>query len=241
MKAIDIIPAIDLRDGKCVRLFQGDYAQETVYSDDPLEVAMRWQALGAQRIHMVDLDGAAVGEVVNFQVVENIANALLVPTQLGGGIRTLETITRVLKAGVERIILGTVAVEDPALVQAACAKYPDSVVISIDARDGQVATRGWLQGTSISAIQLAKNMVDLGVKRFIYTDIARDGTLSGPNYAGITDLIKTIRLPVIAAGGISSLEHLRELKHLGVEGAIIGKALYTGDIDLRQAVAISNE
>jgi len=212
-----------------------------VYSDDPLEVAMRWQALGAQRIHMVDLDGAAVGEVVNFQVVENIANALLVPTQLGGGIRTLETITRVLKAGVERIILGTVAVEDPALVQAACAKYPDSVVISIDARDGQVATRGWLQGTSISAIQLAKNMVDLGVKRFIYTDIARDGTLSGPNYAGITDLINTIRLPVIAAGGISSLEHLRELKHLGVEGAIIGKALYTGDIDLRQAVAISNE
>ncbi len=212
-----------------------------MYSDDPLEVAMRWQALGAQRIHMVDLDGAAVGEVVNFQVVENIANALLVPTQLGGGIRTLETITRVLKAGVERIILGTVAVEDPALVQAACAKYPDSVVISIDARDGQVATRGWLQGTSISAIQLAKNMVDLGVKRFIYTDIARDGTLSGPNYAGITDLIKTIRLPVIAAGGISSLEHLRELKHLGVEGAIIGKALYTGDIDLRQAVAISNE
>ncbi len=202
---------------------------------------MRWQALGAQRIHMVDLDGAAVGEVVNFQVVENIANALLVPTQLGGGIRTLETITRVLKAGVERIILGTVAVEDPALVQAACAKYPDSVVISIDARDGQVATRGWLQGTSISAIQLAKNMVDLGVKRFIYTDIARDGTLSGPNYAGITDLINTIRLPVIAAGGISSLEHLRELKHLGVEGAIIGKALYTGDIDLRQAVAISNE
>ena len=127
-----------------------------MYSDDPLEVAMRWQALGAQRIHMVDLDGAAVGEVVNFQVVENIANALLVPTQLGGGIRTLETITRVLKAGVERIILGTVAVEDPALVQAACAKYPDSVVISIDARDGQVATRGWLQGTSISAIQLAK-------------------------------------------------------------------------------------
>lgn len=212
-----------------------------MYSDDPLEVAMRWQALGAQRIHMVDLDGAAVGEVVNFQVVENIANALLVPTQLGGGIRTLETITRVLKAGVERIILGTVAVEDPALVQAACAKYPDSVVISIDARDGQVATRGWLQGTSISAIQLAKNMVDLGVKRFIYTDIARDGTLSGPNYAGITDLINTIRLPVIAAGGISSLEHLRELKHLGVEGAIIGKALYTGDIDLRQAVAISNE
>ena len=197
--------------------------------------------MGAQRIHMVDLDGAAAGDVVNFNVIENIANAVLVPTQLGGGIRTLEAITRVLKAGVERVILGTIAVENPELVKAACSRYPDSMIVSIDARDGQVATRGWLKGTSLSAIQLAKDMVDLGVKRFIYTDIARDGTLSGPDYAGITELIETIKLPVIAAGGISSLEHLRELKRLGVEGAIIGKALYTGDIDLREAVAISNE
>jgi phosphoribosylformimino-5-aminoimidazole carboxamide ribotide isomerase len=211
-----------------------------VYNDDPLEVAMRWQTMGAQRIHMVDLDGAAAGDVVNFNVIENIANAVLVPTQLGGGIRTLEAITRVLKAGVERVILGTIAVENPELVKAACSRYPDSMIVSIDARDGQVATRGWLKGTSLSAIQLAKDMVDLGVKRFIYTDIARDGTLSGPDYAGITELIETIKLPVIAAGGISSLEHLRELKRLGVEGAIIGKALYTGDIDLREAVAISN-
>ncbi len=212
-----------------------------MYNDDPLEVAMRWQTMGAQRIHMVDLDGAAAGDVVNFNVIENIANAVLVPTQLGGGIRTLEAITRVLKAGVERVILGTIAVENPELVKAACSRYPDSMIVSIDARDGQVATRGWLKGTSLSAIQLAKDMVDLGVKRFIYTDIARDGTLSGPDYAGITELIETIKLPVIAAGGISSLEHLRELKRLGVEGAIIGKALYTGDIDLREAVAISNE
>lgn len=211
-----------------------------MYNDDPLEVAMRWQTMGAQRIHMVDLDGAAAGDVVNFNVIENIANAVLVPTQLGGGIRTLEAITRVLKAGVERVILGTIAVENPELVKAACSRYPDSMIVSIDARDGQVATRGWLQGTSLSVLQLARNMVDLGVKRFIYTDIARDGTLSGPDYAGITELIETIKLPVIAAGGISSLEHLRELKRLGVEGAIIGKALYTGDIDLREAVAISN-
>jgi phosphoribosylformimino-5-aminoimidazole carboxamide ribotide isomerase len=224
-----------------VRLFQGDYAQETVYNDDPLEVAMRWQAAGAQRIHIIDLDGAAAGEVVNFTVIENIANAVLVPTQLGGGIRTLETITRVLKAGVERVILGTVAVEKPDLVKAACSKYADAIIVSIDAREGQVATRGWLQGTSLSATQLAQNMADLGVKRFIYTDISRDGTLSGPNYDGIKVLIETLQMPVIAAGGISSLEHLRELKRLGVEGAIIGKALYTGDIDLRQAVAISNE
>lgn len=241
MKVIDIIPAIDLRNGKCVRLFQGDYAQETVYNDDPLAVAMRWQAAGAQRIHIIDLDGAAAGDVVNFNVIANIANAVLVPTQLGGGIRTLETITRVLQAGVERIILGTIAVENPDLVKAACARYADSIIVSIDAREGQVATRGWLQGTSLDANHLAKKMGDLGVKRFIYTDITRDGTLSGPNYAGIAELMEAIRLPVIAAGGISSLEHLRELKRLGVEGAIIGKALYTGDIDLRQAVAISNE
>jgi phosphoribosylformimino-5-aminoimidazole carboxamide ribotide isomerase len=212
-----------------------------VYSVDPLEVALRWQAAGAQRIHIVDLDGAAAGEVVNLDVIETIANAVLVPTQLGGGIRTLESITHILKAGVERIILGTISVENPDLVKAACAKYADSVIISIDARDGQVATRGWLQGTSMSAIQLAKDMVGLGVKRFIYTDIARDGTLCGPNYAGISELIEAIHLPVIAAGGIASLEHLRVLKRLGVEGAIIGKALYTGDIDLQQAVAISNE
>jgi phosphoribosylformimino-5-aminoimidazole carboxamide ribotide isomerase len=212
-----------------------------VYNDDPLEVAMRWQTLGAQRIHMVDLDGAAAGDVVNFDIIENIANAVLVPTQLGGGIRSLETITRVLKAGVERVILGTIAVENPELVKAACARYPDSIIVSVDGRDGQVATRGWLQGTSLSVIELAEKMVELGVKRFIYTDIGRDGTLSGPNFTGIENLIEAVKLPVIAAGGISSLEHLRELKLLGVEGAIIGKALYTGDIDLRQAVAITNE
>jgi phosphoribosylformimino-5-aminoimidazole carboxamide ribotide isomerase len=212
-----------------------------VYNDDPLEVAARWQSLGAQRIHIVDLDGAAAGDVVNFDVIENIANAVQVPTQLGGGIRTLETITRVLKAGVERVILGTIAVENPELVKAACARYPDSIIVSVDGRDGQVATRGWLQGTSLSVIELAQKMVELGVKRFIFTDIGRDGTLAGPNYAGIEELIEAVQLPVIAAGGISSLENLRELKRLGVEGAIIGKALYTGDINLKEAVAISNE
>jgi phosphoribosylformimino-5-aminoimidazole carboxamide ribotide isomerase len=187
------------------------------------------------------LDGAAAGEVVNFGMVETLANALLVPTQLGGGIRTLETITRVLKAGVERVILGTIAVANPELVKAACAKYPESIIVSIDAREGQVATHGWLQDTSFSAIQLAQNMVNLGVKRFIYTDISRDGTLSGPNFEGIKELIEALELPVIAAGGISHLDHLRELKQLGADGAIIGKALYTGDIDLRQAVSIANE
>jgi phosphoribosylformimino-5-aminoimidazole carboxamide ribotide isomerase len=195
--------------------------------------------LGAPRIHIVDLDGAAAGDVVNLEVIETIANAVLVPTQLGGGIRTLETISSLLKMGVERVILGTIAVENSELVKAACRKYAESIIISIDARDGQVATRGWLQGTQLKAVKLAQDMVHLGVKRFIYTDITRDGTLTGPNYPAIAELVETVNLPVIAAGGVSSIENLQALKKIGVEGAIIGKALYTGDIDLKQALKIA--
>jgi phosphoribosylformimino-5-aminoimidazole carboxamide ribotide isomerase len=204
-------------------------------------VALQWQSAGAPRIHMVDLDGAAKGEVVNLEIIETIANSVLVPTQLGGGVRTLETITQLLKAGVERVILGTVAVENSALVKEACRRYPDSIIISIDARDGQVATRGWLQGTSVQAVNLARDLVSLGVRRFIYTDITRDGTLAGPNYKAITELIEAVNLPVIAAGGISSLDHLKILLKAGVEGAIIGKALYTGDINLNQALKVANQ
>jgi phosphoribosylformimino-5-aminoimidazole carboxamide ribotide isomerase len=201
---------------------------------------LQWQSLGAPRIHMVDLDGAAAGNVVNLEIIETIANAVLVPTELGGGIRTLDTILKLLKIGVERVILGTVAVEDPELVREACRKYAESIIVSIDARDGMVATRGWLQGTQLKAVDLAQDMVKLGVRRFIYTDIARDGTLTEPNYSAITELIESVRLPVIAAGGISSIEHLKVLKRTGVEGAIIGRALYTGDIDLKRALDIAN-
>jgi phosphoribosylformimino-5-aminoimidazole carboxamide ribotide isomerase len=190
---------------------------------------------------MVDLDGAAAGDVVNLEVIETIANAVLVPTQLGGGIRTLETITKLLKLGVERVILGTIAVENPDLVKEACRKYAESIIISIDARDGEVATRGWVQGTHLKAVKLAQDMVRLGVRRFIYTDIVRDGTLSGPNYNAITELIEAVKRPVIAAGGVSSIEHLKVLKRLDVEGAIIGRALYTGDIDLKQALSVANQ
>ena len=237
---IDIIPAIDLRNGKCVRLYQGDYNRETVFSEDPLEVALKWQSLGAPRIHLVDLDGAAAGEVVNLEIIETIANAVLVPTQLGGGIRTLETISRLLKMGVERAILGTAAVENADLIREACRKYAESIIVSIDAREGQVATRGWLQGTDLKAVSLARDMAGLGVRRFIYTDIIRDGTLTGPNYDALGELIEAVDRPVIAAGGISSLDHLRVLKRIGVEGAIIGKALYTGDIDLKKALEVAN-
>jgi len=229
-----------LRNGKCVRLYQGDYNRETVFSEDPLEVALKWQSLGAPRIHLVDLDGAAAGEVVNLEIIETIANAVLVPTQLGGGIRTLETILRLLKMGVERAILGTAAVENADLIKEACRKYAESIIVSIDARAGQVATRGWLQGTDLKAVSLARDMASLGVRRFIYTDIIRDGTLTGPNYDALGELIEAVDRPVIAAGGISSLDHLRVLKRIGVEGAIIGKALYTGDIDLKKALEVAN-
>lgn len=173
MHTIDIIPAIDLRNGKCVRLYQGDYKKETVFNDNPLDVALQWQSLGAPRIHIVDLDGAAAGDVVNLEVIENIATAVLVPIQLGGGIRTIENISKLLKMGIERIILGTIAVENPELVKEACRKYAESIVVSIDAREGQVATRGWLKGTQLMAVKLAQDMIRLGVRRFIYTDIAR--------------------------------------------------------------------
>ena len=239
-KIIDIIPAIDIRNGKCVRLYQGDYAKETVFNDNPLDVALQWQSLGAPRIHIVDLDGAAAGKVVNLEAVANIAAAVLIPTQLGGGIRTLESISTLLKMGIERIILGTVAVENPDLVKEACRKYAESIIVSIDARDGQISTHGWLRGTQVKAIDLAQDMIRSGVRRFIYTDIMRDGTLVGPNYSALTELVESIQRPIIAAGGISSLKHLKILKHTGVEGAIIGKALYTGDIDLKKAIEIAS-
>jgi len=234
---VEVIPAVDLRGGQCVRLYQGNYEEETVFSDDPLEVALKWQSVGAPRLHIVDLDGAASGEIRNLGIIEEIASALLIPTQLGGGIRQLETVEKLLKAGVERVILGTAAVEDPELVKEACRKFSESIVVSIDAREGYVAVHGWLQETELKVIDLAKSVVRLGVKRFIYTDISRDGTLTEPNFTAIAELVDAIRLPVIAAGGISSLNHLRVLEKLGVEGAIVGKALYTGDINLKQAIA----
>ena len=218
-------------------MYQGNYDQETVFSEDPVEVALQWQSLGAPRLHIVDLDGAATGELRNLDIITEIASAVLVPTQLGGGIRQLETIEQLLKVGIERVILGTVAVEDHKLIAEACRKFNESIIVGIDARGGHIAIRGWRQQTELMTIEFTKSMVELGVKRFIYTDINRDGTLTEPNFAAIFELVNTVRLPIIAAGGISSLNHLLMLKQLGVEGAIVGKALYTGDINLKQALA----
>ncbi len=233
---MEIIPAIDLRGGHCVRLYQGDYSREIRFSDDPLQVALKWQSQGAPRLHIIDLDGAASGEPQNLEVARQIAAATLLPTQLGGGIRTLETIKEVLTTGIERVILTTAAVEDPDMLKQACHKYGDYIIISIDAREGLVATHGWQQDTGIRAVDFARSMSQLGVQRLIYTDIIRDGTLTEPNFTAIAELVNVTGLPVIAAGGISSILHLKMLKQLGVEGAILGRALYSEDISLKEAI-----
>ncbi len=211
-----------------------------MFSDDPLDVALKWQSMGAPRLHIVDLDGAAAGEPRNLKIIKDIAKAILVPVQLGGGIRHLETIEELLKAGIERVVLGTVSVENPRLVEKACRRFRDSIIVSIDARDGYVATGGWLQDTELTAVALVGSMTKLGVRHFIYTDISRDGTLTEPNFSAISEMIEATRWPVTAAGGISSLNHLRMLQKLGVRGAIVGKALYTGGINLKQALADIN-
>lgn len=218
-------------------MYQGDYNNETVFSDDPLETALEWQSLGAPRLHIVDLDGAVAGEPVNLEVINNLAAGMLVPTQLGGGIRNIKTVEQLLKAGIERVILGTAAVEDPTLVKEACRKYQESIIVGIDTRDGMITVRGWQQETELRGVEFAKSMAALGVRRFLCTDVVRTGTLTEPNFSAIAELIDEIKLPVIASGGISSLTHLKMLKQLGAEAAIIGKALYTGDINLKQALA----
>ena len=233
---MEVIPAIDLRQGSCVRLYQGDYSKETLFSADPIGVALHWQALGARRLHIVDLDGAAKGEFCHASLVGEMARSVGIPLQLGGGLRRLDTLEQVLKLGVERAILGTVAVEDADLVREACRRFGQRVTVSIDARDGYVATHGWIGSTKVTAGELVESMAALGVSRFIYTDIARDGTLTEPNFEAIAELVSKASLPIIAAGGISSLEHLKRLALLGVEGVIIGQALYTGDIDLKEAL-----
>jgi phosphoribosylformimino-5-aminoimidazole carboxamide ribotide isomerase len=235
-KKMEIIPAIDLRGGKCVRLYQGDYNQETVFSEDPVDTAKHWQSLGARRIHIVDLDGAAKGMTCHFDAISSIAGAVTIPVQVGGGIRTVESIEKLLGAGVDRVILGTAAIENKDMVKESCRRFGSRIIAGVDARDGYVATRGWIESSKVTAIELIKNMRDAGVGRIVYTDISRDGTLTEPNFAAIEDLIVTVDVKIIAAGGIASIEHLSRLAHIGIEGAIVGRAIYTGHIDLKKAL-----
>jgi phosphoribosylformimino-5-aminoimidazole carboxamide ribotide isomerase len=233
---MEIIPAVDIRGGRCVRLYQGDYDRETVFDNDPVTVALTWYSQGARWLHIVDLDGAVAGEPQNMEVVEEIIKQSGLLIQLGGGIRQEQTTEKLLRLGVSRIILGTAAIENKKLVKKLCQRFGDAIAVSIDARDGKIAIHGWQKDTVFEVLQLSREMVEAGVRRLIYTDIKRDGTLTEPNFDMISRLLNEINVPVIAAGGISQMEHLQRLKELGVEGAIIGKALYTGDIDLPEAI-----
>ncbi|GIW13392.1 MAG: 1-(5-phosphoribosyl)-5-[(5-phosphoribosylamino) methylideneamino] imidazole-4-carboxamide isomerase [Tepidiforma sp.] len=232
----EVIPAIDIRGGRCVRLRQGDYAQETAYSDDPVAVARAWEAEGAPRLHVVDLDGAREGRPVNAGTIEAICRTVAIPVEVSGGIRSLEAIEAALARGAERVQLGSAAVKDPALTRAAIQRFGPAIVISIDARDGFVRTDGWLQGSNVRAIDLARQLDAAGVARLMFTDISRDGTLSEPNFQAYRDLLAAVRCPVVASGGISALRHLRELAAIGCEGAIVGTSLYERRFTLREAL-----
>ena len=237
---MEVIPAIDLRMGLCVRLFQGDYQQETVFSDEPVSVALAWQEQGAPRLHLVDLDGAAGGVPVNLEVVTSIIHNLTIPVQIGGGIRDLSTAESLLSAGADRVVIGTAAVENPSLVEDLCQKHGSQrVVIAVDAKDGLVAIKGWLEPTEVKAQDLVEQMALLGVRRILYTDISRDGTLTEPNFEANADLVRTTGMAVLASGGIATLDHVRRLVDTGAEGAILGRALYTEAFSLREAIAVA--
>lgn len=237
-----IFPAIDIRGGKCVRLLKGDFAKETVFSDKPEEMAKKWQAQGAQFLHLVDLDGALAGRPQNLATVEKILAAVDIPVELGGGIRTLESIDEVLALGVRRVILGSVAVRDPELVKTACAKYGDRIVVGIDAKDGIVAVDGWGVSGDVEATALAKEMKKAGVKTIIYTDISRDGTLSGVNVEATAKLARESGVAIVASGGVKSIADIEALKPYekdGIEGVIVGKSIYMGTLDLAEAIEIA--
>lgn len=235
---MDVIPAIDILDGRCVRLYQGDYAQSQVFDENPVAVARQWAEQGATRLHLVDLDGAKAGHPVNQPAIEAIVRSVDIPVQVGGGLRDRASVVDLLSLGVQRVILGTVAVELPELVEQLCQEFAGQIVVGIDARNGKVATRGWLETSEIDAIPLAQQMAEFGAAAIIYTDIHRDGTLQGPNKQALRELASAISIPVIASGGISSVSDLLSLlalESIGVTGAIVGRALYTGDISLKEA------
>lgn len=236
-----IIPAIDLKEGQCVRLRQGIMEDSTVYSDNPVEVAKRWEHMGADIIHVVDLDGAIAGKPVNHKIIKDITESVEIRIQVGGGIRNLKTVEEYINIGVYRIVLGTIAVKNPLLVEDACNSYPGQIAVGIDAKDGMVAIKGWTEKTEEKATEFATELEDLGVSIIIYTDISRDGMLTGPNISAVKEMAMSLSIPIIASGGVSSIDDLlalHALEDFGVEGAIVGKALYTGDIDLKKALEI---
>lgn len=232
----EVIPAIDLRGGRCVRLFQGDYDRETSYSDDPVSVARLWESLGAPRLHVVDLDGARDGSPANQRIMGDICAAVRIPVEVSGGIRDLATIEGAFAYGAGRVQLGSAAVRDPELVRRACERFPGRICVAIDARDGEVHTDGWRVPTGRTVESVAAEMVELGVPRLMFTDIGRDATLTEPNIEGLAHLVSVLPVPVVASGGVADTSHLVRLATIGCEGAIVGKALYEGRIDLAEAL-----
>lgn len=233
---MELYPAIDLRGGRCVRLLQGQFDAETVYSDDPVQTALRWQSEGARWLHIVDLDGARLGKPQQLHILDNIVNAVRIDVQFGGGIRVEYHLLKAFEAGATRVVLGSAAVRDPEFAERMFDEWGERVVLGVDVREGKVAIHGWQEQTEVDALELIQRMAKLGARRVIVTDISRDGTLQGPNLELLKRLVQESGIPVIASGGVSSLDDLLALKETGVEGAIIGKALYTGHINLREAL-----
>lgn len=236
-----IYPAIDIKDGNCVRLLQGRFSEVTVYGDNPAQMAKKWESLGGEFIHVVDLDGALKGHGVNAEVIKEICKSVNVPVQTGGGIRTMEDIDAKLDCGINRVIIGTKAVQDAEFVKRAVDKYKEKVVIGIDAHDGYVAISGWEEVSEFKAVDFAKKMSDIGVKTIVYTDIATDGTQKGSNVAAMREMAKAVDADIIASGGIGNIDHIKALTPTGVEGVIVGRALYTGNVDLSEAIKIGKE
>lgn len=238
---MQIIPAIDLKGGNCVRLEQGEMSRETLFSTHPAEVARRWESLGSKMLHLVDLEGAVTGKPQNQDAICQILKSVAIPLQLGGGIRKLKTVEHYLSLGVKRVVLGTVVYQQPSLLKEACRKFPHQIVVAIDAREGKVAIEGWKETTAEQATDLVKSLEDKGVAAIVFTDIARDGMMCGPNISSIREMARVTQIPLIASGGVTTLNHVKELAELrddGVEGIIIGRALYEGSIDLREAIAL---
>ncbi len=238
---MELWPAIDIRGGRCVRLRQGDYEQETVFGDDPAQMARHWVAQGARRLHLVDLDGARSGRMTNSAAVEAILQAVDVPCQLGGGVRSQQVIEHWLSLGVARLVVGTQALKDPPWFQQMARQFPGRLVLGLDARDGRVATGGWLETSEVDALELARRYESLPLAALVYTDIARDGMMQGPNFQGVQRMVQGVRLPVVASGGVSSAEDIRRLAQLGAAGCIVGRALYEGAVRLPEALAAAGE
>ena len=238
-----IIPAVDIKDGKCVRLLQGRMDDDTVYSDDPEAMAAKWERLGAERIHVIDLDGAFLKNPQNVESIRKIADSVQVPIQLGGGIRNEKTVDMYLEMGIKYVIIGTEAIKNPTFVRNICQAYPGQVIVGIDAREGKVAIDGWTQTTQVEAVDLARKFEDCGVAAINFTDIARDGMQTGPNLAATKQLAEAISIPVVASGGVSSIQDIKDLLPLetsGVIGVIVGKALYSGALELKSALELTN-